>query len=146
MPIALRPLLLLVALAVNLPAHAQDPASESLSQREAAEARVQQVERDGGRVLQAEPMQRGGREVYRLKVLTPEGRVRVQYDSRARDPRGDRLDSARQSPMLRDRQRPRDDEPRREAPPPEARRQARPEPRDLPRRAEGDRSGGGPAR
>jgi hypothetical protein len=78
---ALRPLLLLAVVATTLPAAAQDSAApppiEIRSQREDAGARVRQVERSGGRVLQAEPMQRGGREVYRFKVLTPEGRVRV---------------------------------------------------------------------
>lgn len=39
---------------------------------------VRRVERQtGGEVLRAEPMQRDGREVYRLKVLTADGRVRV---------------------------------------------------------------------
>lgn len=82
----LRPLLLLAASAVAWPVLAQEapvapaaaaPPIEIRSQREDAGARVRQVERSGGRVLQAEPMQRGGREVYRFKVLTPEGRVRV---------------------------------------------------------------------
>lgn len=68
----LRPMLLIAALSVVPTVHA-----EQRAQREDAGARVRQVERDGGRVLQAEPMQRGGEEVYRLKVLTPEGRVRV---------------------------------------------------------------------
>lgn len=114
---ALRPLLLLTALAVAMPAYAQDPGPAPSSQREAAEARVRQVEREGGRVLQAAPMQRGGREVYRLKVLTPEGRVRVLHDHRSReidhDPvRQDRFESGRQSPMLRDRPRTRDSDAR----------------------------------
>jgi len=34
----------------------------------------------GGEVLRAESMQRDGREVYRLKVLTPDGRVRIMRD------------------------------------------------------------------
>ena len=72
---ALRPLLLLAALAAVVPVQAD--AQRGGGQREEAGARVRQVERDGGRVLQAQPMQRGGEEVYRLKVLTPEGRVRV---------------------------------------------------------------------
>lgn len=71
---ALRPLLLLAAFAVVLPVPAQ---AQRGGQREDASDRVRQVERDGGRVLQAQPMQRGGQEVYRYKVLTPEGRVRV---------------------------------------------------------------------
>jgi len=42
---------------------------------------VRRVERQtGGEVLRAEPMQRDGREVYRLKVLTSDGRVRVVQD------------------------------------------------------------------
>jgi len=139
-----RPLLILAALFLVAPAHAQDPpadpAAEPRSQREDAGQRVRQVERDGGRVLQAEPMQRGGRETYRIKVLTPEGRVRVLDEGRGRDSRqlrddgpppvrpgrpaagrDDRLESARQSPMLRDRPRqsaPPDD--RRSAPPTDA--------------------------
>lgn len=72
---AVRPLLLLATLAVLTPVPAD--AQPRGAQREDAGARVRQVERDGGRVLQAQPMQRGGEEVYRLKVLTPEGRVRV---------------------------------------------------------------------
>ena len=72
---ALRPLLLLTAFVVVVPVQAE--AQTRGGQREDAGARVRQVERDGGRVLQAQPMQRGGEEVYRLKVLTPEGRVRV---------------------------------------------------------------------
>ena len=84
---ALRPLLLIFAVALSVPVHAQDEARENASERENAGDRVREVERDGGRVLQAEPMQRSGREVYRLKVLTPEGRVRVLDDSRRRDTR-----------------------------------------------------------
>lgn len=41
---------------------------------------VSQVRRDtGGRVLSAETVQRDGRPVHRIKVLTPENRVRVFY-------------------------------------------------------------------
>lgn len=83
----LRPLLLMFAIALSVPAHAQDEPRDPASERENAGDRVREVERDGGRVLQAEPMQRSGREVYRLKVLTPEGRVRVLDDSRRRDSR-----------------------------------------------------------
>ena len=105
----LRPLLLVAASVVTLSAFAQEPAAppastsappiQVRSQREDAGARVRQVERAGGRVLQAEPMQRGGREVYRFKVLTPEGRVRVmQGEPRdaGTDPfRDDRADAER---------------------------------------------------
>ncbi len=108
---ALRPLLLLIAFIAVAPANAQDPEPEPTRQREDAGDRVREVERDGGRVLQAEPMQREGREVYRLKVLTPEGRVRVLHDDRAREQaesrrdrygRSDFGDPARQAPMPRD--------------------------------------------
>ncbi len=49
---------------------------------------VRRVERStGGEVLRAEPMQRDGREVYRMKVLTADGRVRVmQEEPRQRPP------------------------------------------------------------
>ncbi|KFN50257.1 hypothetical protein P873_07825 [Arenimonas composti TR7-09 = DSM 18010] len=65
--------------------------------RDEAADRVRQVERAGGRVLQAEPMQRGGREVYRIKVLTPDGRVRVIDE--------DRGPGRRERPELTDRRR-----------------------------------------
>lgn len=91
----LRPLLLIFAMALVVPAHAQDGERETSSERENAGKRVREVERDGGRVLQAEPMQRSGREVYRLKVLTPEGRVRVLDDSRRRDTRPEPFDRRR---------------------------------------------------
>jgi hypothetical protein len=32
-------------------------------------------------VLRVEPVRRGGQDTYRMKVLTPEGRVRVMQDS-----------------------------------------------------------------
>jgi hypothetical protein len=107
---ALRPLLLLVASLGALSAVAQDapapppaptpPPIEVRSQREDAGARIRQVERAGGRVLQAEPMQRGGQEVYRFKVLTPEGRVRVMQG----DPRDAGTDPFREDRETRRRQ------------------------------------------
>lgn len=91
LPTALHTVLLLgsgVALAQSAP-----PANASSSRQEAAKrdrgeradrglpASVRRVERQtGGEVLRAEPMQRDGREVYRLKVLTADGRVRVVQD------------------------------------------------------------------
>ena len=52
---------------------------------------VRRVERQtGGEVLRAEPMQRDGREVYRLKVLTADGRVRVVQDDPGNPPTKDR--------------------------------------------------------
>ena len=51
---------------------------------------VRRVERQtGGEVLRAEPMQRDGREVYRLKVLTADGRVRVVQDDPGKPPTKD---------------------------------------------------------
>lgn len=42
------------------------------------DAAVAQVQREtGGRVLSADADRRGGRTVYRIKVLTPSGHVRV---------------------------------------------------------------------
>ncbi len=69
-----------------------DPESQGPAQAPAKGSRatlpesVRRVERrTGGEVLRAEPMQRDGREVYRLKVLTADGRVRVVQDD-PRDP------------------------------------------------------------
>mgnify|MGYP006209434567 CR=1 FL=1 len=73
---ALRPLLLIATFALALPAWAE----EARVQRAEVGERIREVERDGGRVLRAERMQRGGEDVYRIKVLTPEGRVRVLHD------------------------------------------------------------------
>ena len=60
------------------PANNQPPAKAN---RATLPDTVRRVERQtGGEVLRAEPMQRDGREVYRLKVLTSDGRVRVVQD------------------------------------------------------------------
>lgn len=113
---AFRPLLLVVAVAFGASAHARgDERRADSNERQDAGDRVREVERDGGRVLQAEPMQRSGREVYRLKVITPEGRVRVLDDSRRGGSRPD-------------------PEQRRE---PEARRESLPEPQQDGRRGSG---------
>jgi len=41
-------------------------------------ASVRRIQREtGGQVLKAQPIQRDGREVYRVKVLTPQGSIRV---------------------------------------------------------------------
>ena len=137
MSTALRPLLLILAIAFGLPAQAQDDAAGAPSERESAGDRVRQVERDGGRVLQAEPMQRSGREVYRLKVLTPEGRVRVLDDSRRRDPRPETVEHRRSG----------HEDAGRAMPPPSERRQREPEARQEsssgPSEARGQDSGRG---
>ncbi len=70
---------------------------QAKDQREDLPDSVRRVEREtGGEVLRAEPMQRDGREVYRIKVLTADGRVRVmqddpnaRHDDRQRDYRND---------------------------------------------------------
>lgn len=75
------------------PPRQQAPQRDSADERESVRDRdgqrqrgglpdsVRRVERQtGGEVLRAEPMQRDGREVYRLKVLTADGRVRVVQD------------------------------------------------------------------
>ncbi len=56
---------------------------------------VRRVEQQtGGEVLRAEPMQRDGHEVYRIKVLTSDGRVRVMQD----DPQRRRGSSRQEGP------------------------------------------------
>ncbi|HEU0152468.1 MAG TPA: hypothetical protein VFQ84_03880 [Arenimonas sp.] len=143
MPTVLRPLLLLAALAVVAPVQAREdeaprPSQDEAprpSQREDAGARVRQVERDGGRVLQAEPMQRGGRQVYRFKVLTPEGRVRVLDDARGREParrdtRFDRSEPPRPGTLIRERPRVRSTEPAADEAPRPPRRDEVPRERD----------------
>jgi len=48
---------------------------------------VRRIEREtGGRVLKVEPIHRGGRDMSRVKVLTPDGRVRVMREHRAPQP------------------------------------------------------------
>ena len=88
--------LLLLLLAGSAGAWAQTPPANPPPERQRGEKRealpdsVRRVEREtGGEVLRAEPMQRDGREVYRLKVLTADGRVRVMQD----DPNARRDDS-----------------------------------------------------
>ena len=98
---ALRPFLFVATFALALPAWAE----EARAQRAEVGERIREVERDGGRVLRAERMQRGGEDVYRIKVLTPEGRVRVLHDRRqpeASPPRNERRSIDRRSLMLRD--------------------------------------------
>lgn len=69
---------------------------------------VRRVENQtGGEVLRAEPMQRDGREVYRLKVLTTDGRVRVMQDD-PRQYRGDDRPERRRDDDTQERGRNRD--------------------------------------
>jgi hypothetical protein len=80
--------LLVPALFAAAGAHAQSADPGQLPET------VNRIEREtGGRVLSAQKSQRGGREVNRIKVLTPEGRVRVMWD----DPQRDRMELPRRS-------------------------------------------------
>ena len=108
-----RPLSLVVALALAAgAAHAQqdappppafDPPSSppaEMRRSELPESVLRAERQTGGEVLRAESMQRDGREVYRLKVLTPDGRVRIMRD----DPHERRREAWREarSDALRD--------------------------------------------
>ena len=65
---------LLIGLVPALPAQADERFAEL------PEA-VSRVERDtGGKVLHVRPIRRGDREIFRMKVLTPEGRVKIVLD------------------------------------------------------------------
>lgn len=56
-----------------------DPYQQRMDPRDGGlPASVRRIQREtGGQVLKAQPIQRDGREVYRVKVLTPQGRIRV---------------------------------------------------------------------
>lgn len=56
------------------------PPSVEPRRSELPESVLRAERQTGGEVLRAESMQRDGREVYRLKVLTPDGRVRIMRD------------------------------------------------------------------
>lgn len=82
MIIAFRSLFLVIALLVAaLPASGRERMS---SLQEA----IEEVQREtGGRVLAADTVRAGPRELYRIKVLTPDGRVRVITKSSRSDGR-----------------------------------------------------------
>lgn len=90
MPFPRLPTLLISLL---LPAHcvwAAADDSEGVREPRPTELRdsVRRVEQEtGGRVLRVEPVRRGGQETYRMKVLTPEGRVRVMQDNQREERR-----------------------------------------------------------
>jgi hypothetical protein len=76
------------------PAFDSAPAPVAEMRRSELPESVLRAEREtGGQVLRAESMQRDGREVYRLKVLTPDGRVRIMRD----DPRERRREAWREA-------------------------------------------------
>ncbi len=99
MPLRVAFVLVLLSAALAGPARAQQvervvPEPRVESPRSELPESVLRAEREtGGQVLRAESMQRDGREVYRLKVLTPDGRVRIMRD----DPRERRRDAWRES-------------------------------------------------
>ena len=98
MTFTLRALLLLALFPGHLLAQQgeREPVREAAQPLERSELpeSVLRIERQtGGEVLRAERMQRDGREVYRLKVLTPDGRVRIMRE----DPRERRRDAWRDS-------------------------------------------------
>lgn len=110
-----RPVLMMLALfaapavqaqSSNDPQAAQDkPTNRGRDQ--ALPASVRRVEREtGGEVISAEPVQRDGREVYHLKVLTADGRVRtVQEDPSRRRDQASRQNQDRQAQDRQDRDR-----------------------------------------
>lgn len=64
---------------------------------------VRLVERQtGGEVLRAEPMQQDGREVYRLKVLTRDGRVRVMQTDPSQPATDSPTDKHKRKPGIAD--------------------------------------------
>ncbi len=68
----------------NAPQNAQNMQSAPMQNAQGGglPASVRRIEREtGGEVLKAQPIQRDGREVYRVKVLTPQGRIRVVEDA-----------------------------------------------------------------
>lgn len=77
---------MLLALAA-LPAGAKERRERDQA---ALPAAVQKIEREtGGQVLRAERVDRDGRDVNRIKVITPEGRVRVYRDEGRRESGGE---------------------------------------------------------
>jgi uncharacterized membrane protein YkoI len=72
----MKPLLHILLLASVLAATA--PAAQANDRVGSLQEAVEEVQREtGGRVLSADTVRAGPRELYRIKVLTPDGRVRV---------------------------------------------------------------------
>jgi hypothetical protein len=83
--------LLLLAAGLIAPVVQARDATDPVRMRES----VSRAEREtGGKVLRAEHVRRGDRDIYRLKVLTPEGRVRVMQDEQRRPLRASSLGPA----------------------------------------------------
>jgi hypothetical protein len=112
-----RPLVLLVAIigAGNAMAQKRPPRADATRADATPADSVRRAERQaGGEVIRAEPMQRDGREVYRLKVLTADGRVRVVQDdpqARAARPQDRKPQARRPEPERTDDPRDEDTDP-----------------------------------
>jgi hypothetical protein len=92
MPRLLASLLIVAVLGLlAVPAVARSDEAEKArrdSPRSGMNESLRRVEKEtGGTVLSAERQQRGGRDVYRVKVLDAQGRVRVVQDDPAHAPR-----------------------------------------------------------
>jgi hypothetical protein len=73
----------------DYPARANDPHTRYEPRNGDLQSSVRRVQREtGGQVLRAQPIVRDGREMYRVKVLTPEGRIRVYEDDSSFQRRG----------------------------------------------------------
>jgi hypothetical protein len=93
MTIIRRLLLVLLCVLLATPVMAKDKREERTDRGRPLRESVREVERDtGGEVLRAERVPQGGRDVNRIKVITPEGRVRVYRD----DARGGETKGKRQ--------------------------------------------------
>ena len=94
-------------------------------------ASVRRIQREtGGEVLKAQPIERDGREVYRVKVLTPQGRIRVVEDQP--DAEDYRRESAQEYPRSMQQEGPRGPQQDYQRPPQDLPRQ-RQYPQDVPR-------------
>ena len=93
-----RPILTLLCLfALSLPAAQLAAADRDRDEEPYADLpqSVRRIEREtGGKVLQVRPIRRGDREIYRMKVLTPDGRIKIMQD----DPRRRRDSRNREDP------------------------------------------------
>lgn len=81
MTMTCRSLLVLLCLLLAAPAMAREKRDQQSDRGRPLRESVREIERDtGGEVLRAERVPQNGRDVNRIKVITPEGRVRVYRD------------------------------------------------------------------
>ncbi|RLU03063.1 MAG: hypothetical protein D9N11_06020 [Ketobacter sp.] len=69
---------LLLVCCLPLATHAQEP-YVLLAEISPSEAAAKVVQKTGGKVLRVTVEERDGREVYRVKVLLPEGRIKTVF-------------------------------------------------------------------